>query len=167
MKLLVVLVGLSSAVMAVMIFQAVRQEMDLRNLKTRMVKKSAEARKKEAAMIEVKDKIKDLKTALSSINIKMDELKKTKAGAEKSAQDLAKILQTCDTDKATAKKKETDVREAMNKLKRDHGEAKKAAEADIQHLKQQILDRDKAICVFADTTNEEARRLCGIAEVPK
>ncbi|XP_039972623.1 uncharacterized protein si:dkey-87o1.2 [Xiphias gladius] len=167
MKLSVVVLGLSVAVMLVMIYQAVSQELNLRYLKARMVENSAEVKRKEEAIIEVKTKIRELKTTLASFNAKMDELKKKKADAEKSTQEIDKRLQTCNSEKADTESKKTSVAEAMTKLKADHEEAKKKAEEDIQGLKQQILDRDKAICAFADATKEEARKLCGISEAPK
>ncbi|XP_040899305.1 uncharacterized protein si:dkey-87o1.2 [Toxotes jaculatrix] len=167
MKPAVVLVGLSVAVMAVMVFQAVRQELNLRSLRTRMVENSAAVKRKEEAIIEVKNKIQTLKTTLASVNAKMDELKTKKADTEKATQELDASLQTCNSEKAATEKKKTEVAEALTKLKADHEEAKNKAEADIQGLKQQILDRDKAICAFADTTKEEARKLCGISEAPK
>ncbi|XP_044065304.1 uncharacterized protein si:dkey-87o1.2 isoform X2 [Siniperca chuatsi] len=138
MKLAIVLLGLSVVVMAIMVFQAVRQELNLRNLKTRIVENSAEVKTKEEAIVEAKNKIQELKTKLASVN--------TKANVEK---------------------KKTDMLEAIIKLKADHDDVKKKAGGDIQNLKQQILDRDKAICAFADTTKEEARKLCGISEAPK
>ncbi|XP_070768337.1 tropomyosin-2 [Enoplosus armatus] len=167
MKLAIVLVGLSVSVMAVMIFQAVRQELNLHNLKTRMVANSAEVKRKEEAIIELKNKIQELKTTLASVNTKMDELKKTKAESEKSTQDLDKSLQTCNTEKDETGNKKTGIAEAITKLKADQEVAKKKAGEDILNLKQQILDRDKALCAFADTTKEEARKLCGNSEAPK
>uniref|UniRef100_A0A8P4K429 Si:dkey-87o1.2 n=1 Tax=Dicentrarchus labrax TaxID=13489 RepID=A0A8P4K429_DICLA len=158
----IVLVGLSVALMVVMIFQAVRQELSLRHLKTRMGENSAEVKKKEEAIMEVKNKIKDMRDTLTSVNTKLDELKKKKAESETSAGELGKSLQTCNTEK-----KKEDMASAITKLHADHEVLKKKAEEDIQSLKQQILDRDKAICAFVDTTKEEARKLCGIPEASK
>uniref|UniRef100_A0A667YPU4 Uncharacterized protein n=1 Tax=Myripristis murdjan TaxID=586833 RepID=A0A667YPU4_9TELE len=45
----------------------------------------------------------------------------------------------------------------------EQDEAKQKAQAEIQQLKQQILNRDRAICTFVDLTNEEGRRLCANA----
>lgn len=100
MKLPVVLVCLSVAVMVVMIFQAVRQELDLRNLKTRMVQNAAEVKRKEEAIVQVKTKIQQLKSTLTNVNTKMDELKKKKADTIKSSDQFGKTLQTCNSEKA-------------------------------------------------------------------
>ncbi|XP_071325773.1 tropomyosin-2 [Trachinotus anak] len=167
MKLALAVLCLSVAVMVVMVFQAVRQELNLRHLKTRMLENSAEVKRKEEAIIEAKGKIQEVKTKLESVNTKMDELKKKKVETEKSTQEHDQSLQNCNSEKADIEKKKTSTTEALNKLKADHEEAKKKAEGEIQTLKQEILDRDKAICAFADTTKEEARKLCGITETPK
>ncbi|KAG8010059.1 hypothetical protein GBF38_014221 [Nibea albiflora] len=101
MKLSFVLVGLSVAAMVVMIFQAVRQELNLRSLKTRMVENSAQVKRKEEAIVEMKNKIKEMKEKLMSVNTKMEDLKKKKADGDKSAQELDKSLETCNTEKAS------------------------------------------------------------------
>ncbi|XP_076593842.1 uncharacterized protein LOC143324918 [Chaetodon auriga] len=167
MRFTVVLVCLSVAVMAVMIFQAVRQEMNLRDMNDRMVGNSAEVKKKEKVIDEAKKKISELKKALDGVNSKMSELKRRKINIEKSTRDLDKSLQTCSKEKVTAVRKTTEIEDDMTELKANHEVLKMKAEEDIQSLKQQILDRDKAICAFADTTKEEARKLCGITEAPK
>jgi len=167
MKIVIVLLVLSVAVMGVMIFQALSQELNLRNMKTRTVENSAEVKKKEEDIIELKNKIKELKTAVASVNTKMDGLRKKKGETEKSTQDLANNLQTCNTAKAEIEKKKTDMAATMTKFKADHEDLKKKAEEDIKNLKQQILDREKAICAFADTTKPEARKLCGIPDTPQ
>ncbi|XP_078109066.1 uncharacterized protein LOC144519648 [Sander vitreus] len=162
MKLAICLAFLSVAVVVVLIFQAVRQELNLRVLKSRTVENTEQIKRKEEAIIEVKSKIQAMKSKLVFVNTNIDTLKKKKTDGEQKAQDLSKNLQTCNTEKEDVEKKTSGMRESMTKLKADHEQAKKKAEEDIQSLKQQILDRDKAICAFADTTKEEARRLCGL-----
>lgn len=161
------LVCLSVAVMTVMIFQAVRQEMDLRDLNDHMVVNSAEVKKKEKVIAEAKTKISELKTELDSVNSRMSELKRKKMAIDRSTRDLDKSLQTCNNEKVNAVRKTTEIEDDMTELRANHEVLKMKAEEDIQSLKQQILDRDKAICAFADTTKEEARKLCGISEAPK
>lgn len=167
MRLAVALVALSVSVLIALIFQAVRQELRLSNLKTQMVDKSAEVKRKEEAIIEVKMKVKELKTTLTSVNKKIDDLKKKKSEFEKTDQELDQSLQACNTEKENNVRKNVEIAESMTDLKGNYEKAKIKAEEEIQHLKQQVLDRDKAICAFADTTKEEARKLCGISEAPK
>uniref|UniRef100_A0A8C9YBH3 Si:dkey-87o1.2 n=1 Tax=Sander lucioperca TaxID=283035 RepID=A0A8C9YBH3_SANLU len=143
MKLAICLAFLSVAVVAVMIFQAVRQELNLRVLKSRTVENTEQIKRKENTIIEVKSKIQAMKSKLVFVNTNIDTLKKKKTDSDQKAQDL------------NVEKKTSGMRESMTKLKGKA--AKKKAEEDIQSLKQQILDRDKAICAFADTSKEEAR----------
>ncbi|XP_053289526.1 uncharacterized protein si:dkey-87o1.2 [Pleuronectes platessa] len=163
MKLVGTVVVLSVAVMTVLIYQALRQEIRLRGLKTRTAESHETVKAKEEMIIEVKKKTVELKTEMDAANAKIDELRNKKAEVEKSIQEFEKSLTSCNTEKEAADTKKKEVWETMNKLKADHAEAKKKAEEDIQTLKQQILDKDKAICAFADMTKEEAKKLCGTA----
>uniref|UniRef100_UPI003AAF47A7 uncharacterized protein n=1 Tax=Centroberyx gerrardi TaxID=166262 RepID=UPI003AAF47A7 len=164
MKVMPALAVLSVTVMVAMIFQAVRQELNLRSLKTSMTQSSAEVKRKEEAIVEMKIKIQSMKSDLTPLNTKRDELSQKKEESLKGAADASKNTETCNTEKAEAEKKKTEVAESITKLKADHEEAKKKAQEDIQTLKQQILNRDKAICAFVDQSKEEGRTLCGVSE---
>ncbi|XP_037532883.1 ribonuclease Y [Nematolebias whitei] len=167
MKLLIFFTVVSVSVLAVMIFQALRQELNLRDMRERMVQSSMEMKRKEDSVVEMKSKIMELKGSLEAANSKLEELKKKKEEADKSGQEVDKILESCNGEKASTEKRKAELEEAISKLKADHEEAKNKAQEDIQSLKQQILDRDKTICAFADMSKPEARKLCGQGDEPK
>ncbi|XP_056142503.1 uncharacterized protein si:dkey-87o1.2 [Lampris incognitus] len=158
---------LSVSVMLLAIFQAVRQEVSLRSLKTRMAEGSLEVKRREEAIVQLKAKVEGLNKELPPFNTKKSELLRKKGDFSKSMGESDKNLETCKTEKTETEKKKSSQTEAIAKLKADHEEAKKKAQEEIQGLKQQILDRDKAICTFVNATNEEGRKLCGLAETPK
>lgn len=167
MKIAVALVSLSVVIMVGMIFQAVHQEIKVRKAKNRMVENSMELKRKEEAIVEVKAKLDSLKSSVKNANDKTEELKQKKEEASKSVNDFGQSLATCNKEKAEIVKKKTDLTKVISELKAGHEESKTKAMEEIQSLKQQILDRDKAICAFVDATKEEARKLCGISEVPQ
>lgn len=160
MKLAMALVGLGVVVMGVLIFQVVHQEFRLSHLKSRLVENSAQVTRKEEGIVELKAKISELQKSLDDVNTKVEQLKKKKAEIEKSSEDAGKGLAACTTEKEKAEKTRDSTTGEIDKLKDDHEAAKSQAQKNIQSLKEEIFNRDKAVCAFLDTTKDEGRKLC-------
>ncbi|XP_017280462.1 golgin subfamily A member 4 [Kryptolebias marmoratus] len=167
MKLVIFFAVVSVAVMAVMVFQTLRQELNLRNTRERMAANSAEMKMKEDSVVEMKSKILQLKDALDGASSKLEELKKKKAAVDKAVHEVDKALESCNAEKVNTEKRKAELEESTSNLKTEFEEAKNKAQEEIQSLKQQILDRDKTICAYADMTKEEAKKLCGEIAAPK
>ncbi|XP_043971734.1 myosin-2 [Gambusia affinis] len=167
MKLVVFFVAVSVAVMVAMIFQTLRQELSLRNLRARVLESSAEVKRREDSIMDMKNKIQKLKSTVDDVNVKLGDLKKEKAEKEKAVQEAETSLKTCNEAKGNAEKKKTEMEESINKLKTDHEAAKNKAQEEIGNLKKQILEREKTICAHADMTKEDARKLCGESAPPQ
>lgn len=100
MKLAIVLVAMSLAVMAAVVFQAGRQELTLRALKFSFTENAAKVAETERAIKEVKTKISENKKSLEGLTAKIEEHKKKKEEQEKTLKELEGNLQTCNKEKA-------------------------------------------------------------------
>lgn len=167
MKLIFILVFLSVAVLSVMVYQAVLQEMNLHKLKVFSRVKTADLMKKEQSIAELKKTLQELKPQLNAAHTMAEEMKVKKDDLQKETNDLEANLKTCTNERGEAEKRKTEIAETVNKLKTEHEGAKQKAQTEIQDLKKQNLDREKAICAFVDTTNAEAQKLCGLPMSPQ
>ncbi|XP_077577595.1 uncharacterized protein LOC144199659 [Stigmatopora nigra] len=162
MKLVVVLTFVSMAVMLGMFFQTMRQELQLRLLNTRTAEHVSEFKKGEKIIASLRNQISTLKTNLASVTDRVEELKKRKAAAEQEEQTHRANLLTCGKEKERTESNKKATMETIGRYEDDHDQKKQKAEKQLQLLKQQILDRDKAVCIFADPSIAEVRTLCGI-----
>ncbi|KAM9310666.1 uncharacterized protein KZ484_026507 [Pholidichthys leucotaenia] len=167
MKVVVFLVVLSFGTVGFMVFQTARQEYNLRKMTTGLEESLAQLKQKESAIAEVKVKVVQIKKSVENANSKLEALKKKQEGLQKSPEDLKKNLVTCRREKDDFLKKNTEVTDAITNLKAAQEEARNQAEEEVSRLKQQILDRDKTVCEYADMTKIEARNLCGNPQAAK
>lgn len=162
MKLVIFLAVASVAVMLVVVYQVVRQEMTKNYLKTLAQDTAIEISRKENAITELKTSLQGLKPKLLSMTKMTEELKAKKDALQNEKKTLQENVKTCNKEKGESETKKAETTDNLSKQKGDHELAKENAQTTIQDLKQQNLDREKAICALVDTTNADARKLCGL-----
>ena len=99
MKLLSVLVFLSVSMMGWFMFQAVKQELRLREMRSSFALGSNQMKQKEDRIHQIKMKITELNEQLKTLQNKMDELQKKKQESIKSTEALDLNLQKCNEEK--------------------------------------------------------------------
>lgn len=162
MKLIVFFAVVSVGVMVVMVAQVVRQEWIKMTLRALVEERAAEISVNERSITDLKVDMQGLKPQLLSMTKMKEEMKAKRDGALKEKNSLQEELNKCKEEKAAAEKRKTEATDNSAKEKKEHDQAKQSAQKTIQDLKQANLDREKAICALVDTTNAEARKLCGI-----
>ncbi|KAM8826410.1 uncharacterized protein ACB058_019719 [Synchiropus picturatus] len=163
MRFLIVLFVLSVTVITVIVLQAARQEIKIRNLKKRTEDNLGEVRRREANIVVIKSKIETLKNLNADLSLKIAELKVKKEESQKAHEGLAMSLGDCLKEKELFEEKLGNITQKMMTLNEKHDNEKVLAEQEIQGLKKQIFDRDQIVCRYVDKSKLEARQLCGLA----
>ncbi|XP_073703774.1 uncharacterized protein [Garra rufa] len=154
------IVFLAFCALLVIIYQAIQQELNIRNLKTRIAISGEQVKLKEDGIVAAKTKVEEFNKKLNPLITKRDLLKKQKDDTKKSNVDSEKELGTCRAEKGKLEKQSSDAKDALQKIKDDQEAERKKAEGEIEGLKQQVLERDLKICKFVDVTLDEPKKLC-------
>lgn len=151
---------LALCALLVIIYQAVQQELHIRNLKTRIAVSDNQVKLKEDGILGAKTKLEEMNKSLNPLITQRDQLKKQKDDIKTGNANSEKELGTCQAEKGKLEKQSTETKDSLQKLKENQEAEGKKAEEEIEGLKQQILQRDLKICKFVDTALDEAKKLC-------
>lgn len=162
MKAVVFLAVSSVAVMVVMVGQVVRQEMNRNSLRALGQDTLMRIADKEKTIEGLKIELKSLKPNQASVAKAIGELKVKKDAIQKELKVLRERVNKCKADRTLAEKKKAEIVANGLTKKNAHEQAKLEAKKAIEGFKQKNLDRDKIICAIVDTSNAEARKLCGL-----
>ncbi|XP_043117980.1 uncharacterized protein si:dkey-87o1.2 [Puntigrus tetrazona] len=160
MRAISAMVFLALCAMLVIIYQAVQQELNIRNLKTRIVVSGQQVKLKEDGILAAKTKVEEMNKNLNPLVTQRDQLKKQKDEIKKGHANSEKELGTCQAEKGKLEQQSNDAKGALQKLKEDKEAEMKKSEEEIESLKHQILERDLKICKYVDLTLNEPKKLC-------
>ncbi len=93
------MVFLALCALLVIVYQAVQQELNIRNLKTRIAVSGQQVKLKEDGILEAKMKVEDINKSLNPLITQRDQLKKQKDDIKKGNANSEKELSTCQADK--------------------------------------------------------------------
>ncbi|KAF4103496.1 structural maintenance of chromosomes protein 2 [Onychostoma macrolepis] len=160
MRAVSAMVFLALCALLVIIYQAVQQELNIRNMNKRITVSSQQVKLKEDGILAAKTKVEELNKQLNPLITQRDQLKKQKDDIKKGNANSEKELGTCQAEKGKLEKQKNEAKDSLQKLKDDQEAERKKSEEEIEGLKQQVLERDLKICKFVDITLDEPKKLC-------
>ncbi|XP_052434825.1 uncharacterized protein si:dkey-87o1.2 isoform X2 [Carassius gibelio] len=160
MRAISAIVFLALCALLVIIYQAVQQELHIRDLQTRIAVSDRQMKLKEDGIMAAKTKVEELNKNLNPLITQRDKLKKEKDDIKTANANSEKELGTCNAEKGKLEKQSIEVKDLLQKLKENQEAEEKKAVEEIEGLKQQILQRDLKICKYVDQTLEEPKKLC-------
>lgn len=93
------MVFLALCALLIITYQAIQQELNIRNLQKRIVVSSEQVKFKEEGIMSAKTKVEEISKKLSTLNTQRDQLKKQRDDSKKGIDASEKELGTCKTEK--------------------------------------------------------------------